>query len=196
MAPKKTKRLFAAVKIMPSADFSCSYLTLRQDLAHERITWVREGNMHLTLKFFGETAVTGISDIDHCLSAAASASNCFSYRITGAGIFGSRYDPRVIWFGLSAGNELPLLYERVNIELARINIFPDRQNFVPHLTVGRIKREIADKQLFQQIINQYRECSFGNQLVTELVMYESLLRPEGPQYIPLNRYALTRVTGD
>ena len=50
------KRLFAAIKIHPSARFISVLNAISASLSHERIKWVEPENMHLTLKFFGETA--------------------------------------------------------------------------------------------------------------------------------------------
>ena len=49
------KRLFVAIKITPNDEFLKIFQELKQDLKHEKIRWVETRNLHLTLKFFGET---------------------------------------------------------------------------------------------------------------------------------------------
>jgi len=186
---QETKRLFAAVKIEPSEGFLNIYGQIKRRLGNERITWVNVNNMHLTVKFFGDTYVHQIPAIDQCLKEATETINNFELRIRNTGIFGSRYQPRVIWFGIETGNSLQELFLKVNAQLEKISIYPDRQNFVPHLTIGRIK-EIRDKNTFQNVVDEFREHDSGAQQIDEFILYESILRREGPLYIPVQRYGL------
>ncbi len=184
-----SKRLFAAVKIHPSDGFLNIYNSIKSALRHERITWVNPANMHLTIKFFGETHVQDIPHIDRCLAAASARVKVFDLEIKNTGMFGSRYQPRVIWFGIDDEGHLKQLFFETAEQLKTIGIYPDRQNFVPHLTIGRIK-EIRDKRNFQEVLDMYREHNSGEQTIHELVLYESILRREGPEYIPIHSYKL------
>ena len=178
------KRLFAAIKIHPSPNYLGVFNAVSSSLRHERIKWVEPENMHLTLKFFGETDEKQIPAICKALEKAASGSKPFTLRIADTGIFGSRYDPKVIWFGIEKQAELDNLAKNLFAELENCGWQPDRQNFVPHLTIGRIK-ELRDKTLFQQIISKYSTVEIQEEKVTEVTMYESILRPEGPVYVNL-----------
>ena len=185
------KRLFAAIKIIPSPNFVSIVRSLTSELRHERIKWVEMHNMHLTLKFFGETEEPRIPAINQALSAATANAASFTLCINRTGIFGSRYDPRVIWFGIDPEPGLQKLAENVIGNLRQAGWEPDRQNFVPHLTIGRIK-EIIDKPLFQEVIGHYRDASMQEQPVHELVLYESILKREGPEYITLRKFPLPK----
>ncbi|HPK04567.1 MAG TPA: RNA 2',3'-cyclic phosphodiesterase [Bacteroidales bacterium] len=184
---QETKRLFAAVKIQASETFLEVYDRIKQSLRNERITWVNPSNMHLTIKFFGDTFVHQIPDINKSLKIACQSTEKFSLEVRNTGMFGSRYDPRVIWFGIEAGENMQQLFSRVSEQLKTIGIFPDRQNFVPHLTIGRIKG-LRDKISFQQVLEENRIHDSGSQEIEELIFYESILRREGPIYIPVHTY--------
>jgi RNA 2',3'-cyclic 3'-phosphodiesterase len=185
-----TKRLFAAVKIVPGGQFPEVYNQIRAALGHERISWVNPSAMHLTIKFFGETPVQDIPSIHRCLQNATSEFHSFELAVKDTGVFGSRYQPRVIWFGIEAGANLQALFVSVTEQLKTIGMFPDRQNFVPHLTIGRI-REIRDKKFFQQVMDKHRTHDSGRQTINELVLYESLLQRDGPLYTPVHRYGFS-----
>jgi 2'-5' RNA ligase len=176
------KRLFAAIKIHPSAKFLDVFNQISASLHHERIKWVEPENMHLTLKFFGETDEKQIPSINQSLQTAVSQSKPFTLKIANTGIFGSRYDPKVIWFGIGKNPELDNLAKNIFIELKKCGWHPDRQNFVPHLTIGRI-REIKDKPLFQKIIDKFHNIEIQEENVNEIILYESILRREGPLYV-------------
>ena len=57
--------------------------------------------MHLTLKFFGETAEERIHEIEDVLSNVSEANKPFQFSLKSIGIFGSSYRPRLIWFGIN-----------------------------------------------------------------------------------------------
>jgi 2'-5' RNA ligase len=76
------------------------------------------------------------------------------------------------------------LAEQLKAELEKEGFEYDRQNFVPHLTLGRI-RNISDKELFQQVMDDFREAFFLEQKITNLYLYESVLTPAGPIYTQL-----------
>ncbi len=97
-------------------------------------------------------------------------------------IFGSRYDPKVIWFGIEKNSVLEDLVQNIFTELTKCGWEKDRQNFVPHLTIGRIK-ELNDKPLFQKIVSKYNTVEIQDENVTEIILYESILRREGPLYV-------------
>jgi len=176
------KRLFAAIKIHPTAKYISLFNEITSSLRHERIKWVEPENMHLTLKFFGETDEKRIPAIWQALKLAAAENQPFRIKISDTGIFGSRYDPRVVWFGIEHQLMLEKLANSVLTELEKNGWERDRQNFVPHLTIGRIK-EIQDKTLFQQIIGKHKRIEIQDEKVTEIILYQSILRREGPLYI-------------
>jgi len=176
------KRLFAAIKIHPSARFINVLNDVSSSLSHERIKWVEPENIHLTLKFFGETDESQIPAICQAFATAAAPLKPFTLKIADIGIFGSHYDPKIIWFSIEKQQELQNLAQRIFTELAKHGWETGRQNFVPHLTIGRI-REIKDKPLFQKIIKKYQTIEIQEEQVSELILYESILRREGPLYL-------------
>ncbi|MEI6579538.1 MAG: RNA 2',3'-cyclic phosphodiesterase [Eubacteriales bacterium] len=179
------KRLFAAIPIKPTPEFIDTYAELQTTLKHERITWVSSNNMHLTLKFFGETDERKIPSIAEALKNGTSLIPSFSLLFHKTGTFGSRYNPKVIWLGAEEQPILNKLAEQVKVELEKIGFEYDRQNFVPHLTLGRI-RDLTDKELFQQVMNDYRDEFLLEQEITVLYLYESVLTPKGSIYTQLH----------
>ena len=183
------KRLFAAVKIYPSAEFIKTYNGLRSGLNFARITWVKPESMHVTLKFFGETAENRIPDISKVLKEVAGRHAPFKSELVNVGIFGSSYSPKVIWFGIEKAEPLKKLGLDVLQSVEKIGWEPDRQNFVPHLTIGRIK-EIPDKHLFQRVIEEHKKTWMQEIHIQEFNLYESILQREGPIYKVIESFKL------
>jgi RNA 2',3'-cyclic 3'-phosphodiesterase len=184
------KRLFAAIKITPDENFLKIYFGLMKGLHFAKINWVRPENMHLTLKFFGETPEGQVEKIDSIMSDSLAAYTPLNIVIKNTGIFGSSYNPKVIWFGTEKSEILKNLAENLLENLDVNGFFRDRQNFVPHLTVGRIK-DVQNKQLFQNVVDQYKNSFIQEVQVESIILFESLLSPSGPQYKKISEYSLS-----
>jgi RNA 2',3'-cyclic 3'-phosphodiesterase len=185
------KRLFAAIKINPDKAFLDQLLKLNSQLRHEKIKWVEEHNIHVTLKFFGETEEERIPEITRVMEGVAADTNVFSFSLQKLGVFGSSYDPRVIWAGIEPYADLASIMKILRDKLNVIGYKPDRQNVVPHLTLGRINF-LKDKKLFQQIIDQNKGISSQEIKVDRFILFESILKKEGPVYLALKTFRLRK----
>lgn len=183
----ETKRLFAAIHIKPTEAFSDIFNNLKQILGFHIIKWVDPNNIHITLKFLGETPVEEIPAIIEALKTSTEGIQPFDIKLANTGIFGSYYLPRVIWAGIDASDELLKLSANVVANLEAIGYLSDRQNFVPHLTLGRIK-EIKDKAHFQEVLSHFSNFVYQTQHVTGFTLFESILKKEGPEYNVLGEF--------
>lgn len=175
------KRLFAAIKIHPSDVMLDILEDITSQLSGDKIRWVDPRNMHLTLKFFGETPEEEIDSIVGAIDEATEDCSSFELYLRDTGIFGSRYNPRVIWFGIEPNPLIDSLFHKMKNELEAIGYEYDRQNFVPHMTIGRI-RQIRDKKYFQKIIDRFKSVEIQREVIDEVILYESILHREGPEY--------------
>ncbi len=183
------KRLFIAIKIETDNNFLSTYQELRKLLVMEKIKWVAPQKMHLTLKFLGKTTDDQLLRLHDVLPGVASRYSEFDMQFNKAGIFGSSYRPRVIWLGDEQSQEVRSLGEDMLDSLDAAGFARDRQNFVPHLTLGRIK-QINSKKQFQKVMDQFRSAFSLRVRVNEIVLYQSILKPAGPLYIALKKYKL------
>ncbi len=178
------KRLFIAVKINPDKNLLEVYNSLKRECFASKIKWVDSKLFHITLKFLGETPEEKIPVIKKVMEKTVNDFNVFDFDIKGVGIFGSSYRPRVIWLGLERREELKRLGKTIIKSLEEYGFETDSQNFVPHLTVGRIKY-VQNKNKLRKLIDQYKEAFLQNVKVEKIILYESILKREGPQYFPL-----------
>jgi RNA 2',3'-cyclic 3'-phosphodiesterase len=174
------KRIFAAVNINPGNQLIHLLDQLKSALAKDKIKWVDPGNMHITLKFFGETPDEKVAEIENVLHSI-NHKNAFGIEIKELGIFGSSYKPKVIWLGLADCPEFHLLENEITKAIQPIGYLPDRQNFVPHITLGRINF-LNDKKYFQQMIDKYKSFSPDQQQISVFHLYESILKQTCPEY--------------
>jgi 2'-5' RNA ligase len=158
-------------------------------LATEKIRWTKPENLHLTLKFFGETPIEKIDIINKELRKITTHHLPFTLQLEKTGIFGSRYKPRVIWFGVGKNVQLVSFAHDVLMELDKAGFSLDRQNFVPHLSLGRIKA-VRNKVTFQQVINRFKEVFVQEVKVSSISLFESNLLPSGAVYKQIEEYKL------
>lgn len=186
------KRLFLAIPIETKNNgFATLVDKLRTSLAHEKtINWVRPGNIHLTLKFIGETPPQDEPKIIEAVSKVIESQESFKMDFNRTGIFGARYAPRVLWLGMQhAPDELINLEEAVLAAFDNIGYQRDRQNFVPHLTICRIKG-LCEKQYFQKVVQAIEQKTYIHQEVREIILFQSILRPEGAVYKVMKKWTL------
>ena len=186
------KRLFLAIPIKTADNGFVPLIDgLKSQLAHEkRINWVRPQNIHLTLKFIGDTPNEDIPKIIEAVEEMLKNHKSFTMDFNRIGIFGSRYAPRVLWMGMNeTPQELYNLEEDTLTAFDKLGYLRDRQNFVPHITLGRIK-ELCEKQYFQKIVSSIEQKSYIKQEVNEIILFQSILRPEGATYKELKKFQL------
>lgn len=185
------KRLFLAIPFEDCAEFINLSQKLRTKLNFERINWVNQEKPHLTLKFLGNTPSSEIPKIVGKMTEVISKHQTFSLDFNKTGLFGSRYEPRVIWLGMEKNsNELLQLANDVLDGFDEIGFLRDRQNFVPHLTIARVK-QLVDKPYFHKVIDEIEQKSYLKSTVTKVVLYESILRHDGVIHLPLRTFNLS-----
>ena len=186
------KRLFLAIPINTENNgFAPLVNDLRHRLSHEKmINWVRPTNIHLTLKFIGETPPKDEPRIIEAVSKVVENHHSFTMDFNRTGIFGARYAPRVLWLGMQqTPEELLKLEEDVLTAFDNIGYQRDRQNFVPHLTLGRIK-DLCEKQYFQKVVQAIEQKTYIHQEVNEIILFQSILRPDGAVYKVVKKWSL------
>ncbi|OQX76769.1 MAG: 2'-5' RNA ligase [Bacteroidetes bacterium 4484_249] len=183
------KRVFAAIKLHPSEIFMQVYNSIKIACKYDKIKWVEPLNIHITLKFFGETEEDKIEDINSVLSDISFHHSPFILKLSDVGIFGSSYKPRVIWFGIDENKKLQNLATEIIGGVEKTGFLKDRQNFVPHLTIGRIKF-IDNKRKFQDVINRYKSVEIQQENIDKFFLIESILKPAGPEYKILKTFTL------
>jgi len=186
-----SKRLFLAIPIHPEEKLLRQRSFLMSNLSEERINWVKPENMHLTLKFLGKTSLKQIPKIVEVINNCTMKFDPFPMILERLGIFGSNYHARVVWLGIKENNLLRDLQSGILQELEKIGFSSDRQNFVPHFTLGRIKK-IQHKDHFKRVMERTEKGFIQEVKVSNFVLFESVLTPDGPIYKTIKNFELGR----
>ncbi|MFA5417374.1 MAG: RNA 2',3'-cyclic phosphodiesterase [Bacteroidales bacterium] len=183
------KRLFIAIKVVPDAEFIRNYTLFIRQMSYHRIAWVAPEVMHMTLKFLGSTAEDQIPLIEKAMEGIVKEMSPLEFQFSRLGIFGSSYLPKVIWLGTTQPEKLSIMGSAVLDGLHQAGFPRDRQNFVPHLTLGRIKK-VENKKMFQKTIDQFRNQFVINGTIKELLLFHSTLTTSGPNYQIIKSFIL------
>jgi 2'-5' RNA ligase len=183
------KRTFFAVDIHPDERLSLVLRDVINHLAGEKIKWVSADKMHLTLKFLGDTPDDTIPEIIHSVDLSVREMPVMCLHLSKVGLFKNLHNPRVIWVGIAPCLPLEQAVQSLGGMLAPFGFPEDRVEFIPHLTLGRVK-EIRQTEKLAGLLEKYKNESFGTICVREIIYYESMLKPEGPDYHPLARFPL------
>jgi 2'-5' RNA ligase len=152
---------------------------------HADVRWVNPEKIHLTLKFFGNIEESRIDPIFKSIEEPIRNTQPFSLRVRGVGAFPNLKNPRVIWMGLTDGEEVLTSFQRqIDTQLERIGFQPEDRHFHPHLTLGRMRSSRGKQELVGRM-EKHKEEEFGEIQVERVVLFKSDLRPTGPVYTPL-----------
>ncbi len=160
---------------------------LRRQLPAPIVRWVSPANIHLTLKFLGETSSTTLEHLAILLRAEAAEHTSFHMSVGGLGVFPNRAQPRVLWIGLKAPEALQVLQRNVEGICARLGYPPEERPFAPHLTIGRIRPRLQpeEKQRIHQALEEVKIEDLGNIPVEAIHIFRSDLQPNGAVYTRL-----------
>ena len=99
--------------------------------------WVGRDLQHVTLAFFGEVPEDTVPALTGALGETL-AVVAVHLRLTGAGTFPAKGDPRVLWVGVDGDVEQLAALAAVAAEAGRsVGLDVDRRAYRPHVTVGR-----------------------------------------------------------
>jgi RNA 2',3'-cyclic 3'-phosphodiesterase len=160
---------------------------VQEELKRSRadVRWVAPGNIHLTLKFFGNVPDDEIDTLAQAARDAAAETAPLQLQATGAGAFPSANAPRVVWLGLG-GDLVPLtqLFYRLEKAFAALGYPPEGRAFNPHLTLGRVKSPASRDKLVRLLATR-PPVDWPPFEVKELLLFQSVLSPQGSTYTPL-----------
>ena len=142
---------------------------------------VETQNLHITLRFIGEVPYGVVNDIIDLVLKRLSFKP-FTIMLKGLGAFPSPLRPRVVWIGVEEGAErLRELREFIESGLRRLGLRPEKEEFIPHLTLARIKGA-RNLHALIKFIQDHEGYEVGSMTVEAVRLKKSTLTPKGPIY--------------
>jgi len=175
------KRLFIGVKFQPTRRTIDFYSKLKSKLKEDKIKWSPIENMHITLKFLGETDSAIMSSIIENLEQIATKFNPFSIDILGLGRFKKQRNTKIIWLGIGNANILNALANEIDRAMKDLGFESENRPFKAHLTLGRVKY-LSDEEQLLRLIKESENEYFQSVLINKVFLIESILQQNGSKY--------------
>ncbi len=192
-------RAFLAIPLPKELEESFGSLqnNLRDLSTLSQFRWILPKNVHLTLRFFEEIDERQAEAAGTALTGAAAMVEPFELHFDRLGTFPSLKKPNVLWVGPKKTPEtLSKLADAISEELLMAGFPSEERTFHPHLTLARRRvKGVAPPGLEGEL-----KAAEGRWLrapivlsVTEAVLFQSELTPEGAIHTPLYRAAIGEV---
>ena len=148
-----------------------------------RISWVHPRNLHVTVRFLGLVHPVVMERLRTLLVQPWSV-EAFELELAAAVTVPSSGAPRVVWLGVrdrASGFDrlMPELYGRLHAA----GVVQNQVRFVPHVTVGRVRRAPQRGRMIRDAVQEIRVEAVRWQ-VKHLTLYESRMASSTPDYVP------------
>jgi RNA 2',3'-cyclic 3'-phosphodiesterase len=157
--------------------------------------WVHTANLHLTVRFLGETPPDLVPDAALAVrdAIAAAGVKAFDVVLAHAGAFPAARKPRALWLGIEEGaGELGRLARALDPALEPLGWPPDDRPYRPHLTVARLdSASIADGGAIAETLRHAADHWRTSFRADTVVLYRSHLGGGPPRYEPLVQVQLS-----
>jgi RNA 2',3'-cyclic 3'-phosphodiesterase len=179
-------RAFIAVDL--SADvldrLSQVMVGLREEIGDGAVRWIPVENMHLTLKFLGDVSLSNVDRLKEIIQTSAAGCPMFAVSVGGVGAFPSLLRARVVWAGVEGPPDLVTVQRMIDVETARLGYASENRPFKPHLTLGRVSRNVGPKELqkIAQVLKDKKVGFLGVTQVKEVHLFRSDLQSNGAMY--------------
>jgi RNA 2',3'-cyclic 3'-phosphodiesterase len=181
-------RAFIAIELPDSVKSFLKQISAELKLCGGNVKWVRPESIHLTLKFLGSVSTNLLPRIQEAASPLFRDQKPTRLQVSGLGAFPGLRKPRVVWAGLEdpAGVLIPLA-GRLETALEPLGFQKENRPFNPHLTLGRFKSNERSAELIETI-RQKMDIAGPSFVADHAVLFESILKPSGAEYIELFRF--------
>jgi 2'-5' RNA ligase len=145
-----------------------------QDSIEGRAKLVEKENMHITLKFLGEIEERDVERIREIVEICKVEK--FKISLKGVGFFPNERYIRVVWIGVENYEPIVKMAKCIDSHLSKFG-FKREKDYIPHLTVARVKGKISINNL-----DKFLSMEFGEVEIREVKIKKSTLTPQGPIY--------------
>lgn len=150
---------------------------------------VSPDQLHITLKFLGDTEEGLVPEIVDVMRRASASAGPVRLRIRGTGAFPKISRINVIWVGLEGAEPLATIADRLDSLLQPLGFGRESRPWTPHLTVARARTQQGHDRI-RGILEAREDEVFGDAGVPEIRLKKSVLSPSGPIYSDVERVPL------
>jgi 2'-5' RNA ligase len=153
------------------------------------IQWIHPRNVHLPLKYIGETPKKGVDAVIQALSSVQ-VTTPLNIPLAGLGFFPISGRPRVFWVGAENTSGLRQLATGVDAILQPLGVVPEVRPFQPHLTLGRVMEGHSLEEM-KTLVEELPSREFGVISPDRFGLFGSTVTANGPEYSKLAEFPIS-----
>ena len=186
---EKLLRTFLAVPVPRDVSSKKNMLYSTLENVDGDINWVKNAQLHLTMKFLGHTPESAIIDVIDQVEKITPNMNPFDLKIEETGCFPVPTRPRILWLGLKGNLDLlKSMVESIENVLEPLGFPKESRDILPHITLARIKYP----QKHTPNVNPFLKSSYDpiDFPVDRMQFFSSELLPSGAVHTILKTFPL------
>ncbi len=183
----ETIRAFIAIELPKEIQEGLERVLGQLRPATKAVRWVPATNIHLTLKFLGETEIEKVEQVKRAMEQEVTQRQPFEIQVGTLGAFPNPRRPRVIWVGVQAPEDLSVLAKDIETATIPLDFPAEGRPFSPHLTLGRVSQHATWDEIntLSGLLAKTKVGNLGSAKVESIRLFRSDLRPTGAVYSPL-----------
>ena len=142
---------------------------------------VSTDQLHLTVKFLGDTEEGLVSEIVATIREACAEVRPFDITVRGTGAFPSLSRMNVIWVGVDGAGPIARVAAALEASLESLGFAAERRPWKAHVTLARVKGH-RDLDRVRRILEDRRDEVFGGHQIDRIHLKKSVLTSGGAQY--------------
>ena len=148
-------------------------------------------NYHITLQFLGDTGQDTLNQLRGEFRGLEPGIPALPFTLKGLGAFPNIRRPSVLWCGLDLDmSVIERARSMVEDLTGRHGFIKETRPFKPHLTLGRVRKEVKLPPECADYVAANRDTVFGALRFDRIILFKSELRRDGPLYTALEEKAL------
>ncbi|MEK7090875.1 MAG: RNA 2',3'-cyclic phosphodiesterase [Patescibacteria group bacterium] len=172
-------RLFIAIDLPETTLSEIAALQPQLDKLELPIVW--EKHLLLTLNFLGLADPGAITPL-------IPSFHSFALQPLYLDTLYSRHEPTILYLSLAKSPELTDLQSSLSLSLSQIT--PQPRKFLPHITLGHLKRtDPVSTKRYMDILSDFNSPQFSPFTVDKIVLYQSLISQAGTTYQKLATFS-------
>lgn len=181
------QRLFAGLALHPTARDAIEKAIEGPRKRLPSFNWQAADKWHITLQFLG------LAPVDRIEALAQALADCRDGRIPvelrAMGAFPDMRGPKVLWVGVKDQTKgLVELHRRLIAATGKLGFESDGRRFTPHITVARARG--GPGHPVARELTPLLDTTICQTVLSELVLFRSVLGEGGASYTPLKRFEL------
>jgi RNA 2',3'-cyclic 3'-phosphodiesterase len=185
-----TIRAFIAIELNDHIRHELSRIQSLLKRADADVKWTEPENLHLTIKFLGDTPIDKLPEINSVLEQTANAFHPFDIEIQELGAFPNTHAPRIIWAGVTRqADQVTAIASMIESGLEPLGFKKADRAFSTHITLGRA-RSPDGKVCLSRAIAKTALPTGLTQKISRLILFQSELTSSGPVYSTIHQSAL------